>query len=413
MAPKAQPYRAANGHISWFVRFRVDGKQNPVKETFSVDGDPSGAQAKVEAERFARLVDKVGGTAARATRRTGEDSARDMPTLRTWFEQHLASVSTYTTTGTPDGYRKDAERTWLPHLGHLPLDAITRDAVVKWVAWQREQETARSKAAREKAAAGGEPLPEKRLVRPKTIKNAHGLLSSTLQAAVDADPQLITRNPAKGVRLPSDQADTEKEILTHAEWELLRAAIPAYWLPLTTFLIVTGVRIGEASAVQMRDLDLDSPTPTVRIRRAWKKGERDSRYLGSTKSRRGVRTIRIGTDLADLLRPLVTDDPEALVFTGVQGGRVQAQHFNTRVWKKALADAGITKAITPHGLRHTSASWMLMAGVAPQVVQHRLGHESLSTTSKIYAHLLTDAQADAATLLDAAARPSARQIEGG
>lgn len=86
MAPKPQPYRAANGHVSWFVRFRVDGKANPVKETFSDPEDPSGEQAQREAEKFARLVDRVGGTAARATRRTGEDSAREMPTLRTWFD---------------------------------------------------------------------------------------------------------------------------------------------------------------------------------------------------------------------------------------------------------------------------------------------------------------------------------------
>lgn len=33
-----------------------------------------------------------------------------------------------------------------------------------------------------------------------------------------------------------------------------------------------------------------------------------------------------------------------------------------------------------------------MEGVAPQIVQHRLGHESLETTSRRYAHLLLDAQ---------------------
>ena len=33
-----------------------------------------------------------------------------------------------------------------------------------------------------------------------------------------------------------------------------------------------------------------------------------------------------------------------------------------------------------------------MDGVLAQVVQHRLGHESLQTTSRVYAHLLLDAQ---------------------
>jgi len=42
------------------------------------------------------------------------------------------------------------------------------------------------------------------------------------------------------------------------------------------------------------------------------------------------------------------------------------------------------------------------------VVQHRLGHESLSTTSRVYAHLLTDAQLAAVEVMDQATR---RQIE--
>ncbi|WP_419404242.1 tyrosine-type recombinase/integrase, partial [Micrococcus sp. F3Y] len=56
------------------------------------------------------------------------------------------------------------------------------------------------------------------------------------------------------------------------------------------------------------------------------------------------------------------------------------------------AAAGIAKHLTPHSLRHTFASWALMDGVPAQVVQHRLGHESLQTTSRVYAHLLLDAQ---------------------
>ena len=212
--------------------------------------------------------------------------------------------------------------------------------------------------------------------------------------------------------LPSDRTDAEKEILTRDEWERLRAEIPAHYLPLTAFLITTGCRIGEATAIQVRDLDLNDATPTVRVRRAWKKAVAGV-YLGSVKTRRGNRTIRIGHELAALLRPIAarTRDPEAFVFTSVQGARISAQRYNTRVWSPAVQRAGIVKHVTPHGLRHTSASWLLMAGIAPQVVQHRLGHESLQTTSRVYAHLLTDAQADAADLMDIAAGKTTRQIE--
>jgi integrase len=249
-------------------------------------------------------------------------------------------------------------------------------------------------------------------VKQKTIRNAHGLLSSVLQAAVDAEPQLITRNPAKGVRLPEDEQHAEMEILDQDEWARLYDAIPERWRPLTGFLVVIGCRIGEATAVMVKDVDVSAGT--VRLRRAWKKDAHDSRYLGSTKTKRGVRTVRMGPWLTETLKPLVTGRAaDELVFTASGGGRVYAQHFRNRVWVPALERSGITKHITPHGLRHTSASWLLASGVSPIVVQHRLGHENLSTTSRTYAHLLTDAQAGAVDVMDRAVGEGAQgMIEG-
>jgi integrase len=38
-------------------------------------------------------------------------------------------------------------------------------------------------------------------------------------------------------------------------------------------------------------------------------------------------------------------------------------------------------------LRHTCASWMVLAGVPLPVVQQHLGHESINTTIQLYAHI--------------------------
>src|SRR5690606_23907157 len=84
MAPTPQPYRAKDGTVTWYVRYRIKGRPNPTKDTFGpYDDDPGGERARVEAEKFARLVERVGGEAARATRRSSEGSARTMPTLAT------------------------------------------------------------------------------------------------------------------------------------------------------------------------------------------------------------------------------------------------------------------------------------------------------------------------------------------
>ena len=65
-----------------------------------------------------------------------------------------------------------------------------------------------------------------------------------------------------------------------------------------------------------------------------------------------------------------------------------------------IAAAGV-KPITLHGLRHTSASLLLSAGVPPHVVQQRLGHKRVEITLDLYAHVLPGQQSDAARKLGA------------
>lgn len=361
----------SDGTWVYRVSYRQDGR---LKWTPTIRTAEGAAEMK-------QLVETIGPEAALAIlkQRSGRNTTT-MPLLRDWLERHLQLLEADATPGTIDDYRRMAARTWLPRLGALPLDGVSREAIIEWVAWQRKQPSRR-----------GTPY------SPKSIRNAHGLLSGVLASAVEHG--LITKNPARGVGLPSDAAEHEMEVLTEDEWVRLVDAMDPHYRPLLWFLLDVGCRIGEATAVQVRDVDLRRGT--VRLRRAWKKGERDSRYLGSTKTRRGVRAVQLSRMTLEAIAPLVQGRPaDALLFTGRRGARVQAQHFRNRQWARALEQAGITKDITPHGLRHTGASWLLAAGVSPIVVQHRLGHESLSTTSKVYAHLLTDAQMAAVDVME-------------
>src|SRR3954451_16008248 len=103
-------------------------------------------------------------------------------------------------------------------------------------------------------------------VSGKTIANKHGFLSSALNAAVRAGR--ILTNPAAGQRLPVSER-AAMVCLTHDEFAKLLGAVTEPWRPLVEFLVASGCRWGEATA--LRPSDVDREAGTVRITRAWKR----------------------------------------------------------------------------------------------------------------------------------------------
>jgi integrase/recombinase XerD len=57
-----------------------------------------------------------------------------------------------------------------------------------------------------------------------------------------------------------------------------------------------------------------------------------------------------------------------------------------RTFQEAAREAGVTRRVTPHALRHSYATRLLESGVDTRVVQILLGHVHIATTA-IYAHL--------------------------
>lgn len=287
---------------------------------------------------------------------------------------------------------------WLtPIVGDLPnVEGLEADHVRRWV------------NAREKAGAA-----------PKTIRNYHGLLFSLMEYAIEC--RLRTDNPCRKTRLPEpsgldEDGDETITFVTEAEFDLIHAcmAFDPKAQDLLTVAVGTGLRWGEISALQVRDLDLDGRVARISVRRAWKdngKGDyalagKGRRYLGKPKSKAARRRIRCApTVVAALRRAAAGKGPKDFVFTAPRGGPLNHSHFGERRWRKALraaAEKGLSKTPRFHDLRHTHAAWLISANVPLSVIKVRLGHESIKTTEDVYGGLLDQAHEAADIAIEAA-----------
>lgn len=68
---------------------------------------------------------------------------------------------------------------------------------------------------------------------------------------------------------------------------------------------------------------------------------------------------------------------------------MRPQSIRTKLHKVAR-QAGLTRRVTPHMLRHTAATLLIETGVDIRIVQRLLGHSSIATT-EIYTHVSDEA----------------------
>ncbi len=359
MASLRQSLRS-DGTVAFRVLYRHEGKQR--SETF----DNATAQ-----RAFCANVDRLGPQAALEILAAYEGaSTAAVPTLAEQIDHHVESLS-----GIEDGTRADYRRIGrivAAHpIGRLPINAITKEAIAKWVSQQEGS------------------------LSEKTIRNRLMLVSAALQRAVD--DELIPYNRARKIKV-SRTVREEMVILTPAEVDRLATVAHPHYRPLIRFLFVTGCRFGEATALRVGDVRTNETPATVSIVRAWKRtGEGGQQRLGPPKSKRSRRTIAIPQQLLDVLD--LDRRPDELLFPNLLGEPIKRPTFSES-WRAWVRRADLGKKPGPHSLRHSHASWMIGRGMNMLDLQHRLGHEDIRTTVGTYGHLLPEAQAQAARMAE-------------
>lgn len=339
-----------------------------------------------EAERFVRDCEDRSVEWALDEYRRGLEVASEM-TLDEWAERHFASI-TGVTEGTLATYRRIYARVWSPTLGGLRLSQITRETLARAV----------------NDVEGSD----------KTVKNAWGVLASMLKIAV-ADGHLVT-NPGTRIKLPkrTGHQKVEHRYLTHAEWWDLLDATPPHWQPFVSMLAGTGMRWGEAVALNVGDVDLDARTVRITKAEKWDVSNRRERVIGPPKTPKSRRVITLPPETVEAIEDLASRRKSTeRLFLAPRGGPVEHRTFYSDIWRKKCCEPLPEPHPRIHDLRHSHVAWLIAAGVSLPVIQARLGHEKITTTVDTYGHLLPEVQraaADAASYV-LGARPPARSVE--
>ncbi|TLQ45798.1 tyrosine-type recombinase/integrase [Streptomyces marianii] len=248
---------------------------------------------------------------------------------------------------------------------------------------------------------------------PKSIANRHGLLYCIIQAAIDAEPQLRTSNCCKRTKLPraDDHVEEEMTFLERDEYQRIAAEIKdPDARDLADWLVGTGMRWGEASALRVSDLNLNGERPTVSVQRAWKKAKKGapggSFFLGPPKTKKARRVIRLSPAQVEVARRHAAGrQPDDFLFRTATGRNWRHSNYYHRKWQPAVAAAvakGLPKKPRLHDLRHTHASWLIAGRIPLPAIQIRLGHESIQTTVDRYGHLVLSLDDDIADAVEAA-----------
>ena len=371
----------------WPDRGRLDACPNCGGELLDTverrQGWGSGAETKAETKR-ARID---------ALHDLGQGSyvVRRKITVAEWGQEWLAAQAIGSLRATSKAsQRSNLVKHLLPKLGNIKLQALSRERILAHYAWL---------ASQGRGGTQGRPLSN------NTLRHIHATLHCLLRDAVRAN--LLARNPASDIALPRvgiEARDARLNAWNATELAAFLAAtkddrLNALWHTLA----MTGMRRGEALALRWDDLDLERGAVSINKSRV----ALDRRVIESATKTGRARVVQIDPETVAVLRAHaqaqleeLADNPEALeqrfVFTSAAGAPLMpctvSHRFTSEVRRAALPYLSL------HGLRHTHATLLLLAGVPAKIVQERLGHSSITVTMDIYSHVLPGMDADAAVV---------------
>lgn len=278
-----------------------------------------------------------------------------------WKEEHFPTLARNTLRGYNAARRRAVE-----HFGDTPIRQITPPDVKSFVV--------------EFAGLG---------YAKKTVTTQLQITSMIFSYAVEHGDCDV--NPCTCVSIPKGLKKTYRDAASEADEAIVKAT-PHIWL-FPYFILYTGMRKGEALAIQGRDIDRKQSVLHVSKSVYHADGKA---YIKAPKSKAGIRDI-------PLLLPLLTYLPKRMapnqfLFSEDGGATPLTEWQYSRRWKQYVQSTGIS--CTAHQIRHSFATIMLDAGLDLKDRQTILGHSTAAMTQDVYTHIRDARRQEAARRLN-------------
>ena len=227
-------------------------------------------------------------------------------------------------------------------------------------------------------------------LKPKTIRNIHGVLHKALNVAVTLN--YIENNAAKDIVLPQIERKPPNP-LTDVQLEKFFERIKHHEkADIFTFDLLTGLRESELIGLTMDCFNREERTLNVYRQVTYNKRTNIYEFtsLKNSKSRVLSLTERAYKLLCKYCSDTIIYSKDVFIFKNRDG-----EHFTPAALynslKKVMRSIGYPK-VTFHDLRHTHAVLSLKAGMDIKTLQYNLGHYSAAFTLDVYGHCLNEMQ---------------------
>ncbi len=266
----------------------------------------------------------------------------------------------------------------IPEFGFVKLNELSRMDCIEWV----------SKLCKDYSL--------------NSVKTFTAPLVNALDEAV-YEYRLIDINPMKRIKYPKQEK--RKVDIEFYEKDVLKTLLDCganytkysrhknfQYYVLTNLLAKTGLRIGEALALNWEDIQGDKLTVSKNLYRTGGKNT-----ITPPKTESSYRTIQIDDFTVNLLKKLKIDKMEhslkmihsklnsKVVFSDLNGNYLNQSNYRG-YFRKICTKADIP-VLSPHALRHSHAVHLLESGSNIKFVSDRLGHSTINMTANVYLHV--------------------------